>query len=56
MKEALGKHLGHLKTEDVLAFYEGLREQQAICYGSPPILSRITLRMYWFCWEMPMLR
>ena len=29
MKEALRKHLGHLKTEDVLAFYEGLREQQA---------------------------
>jgi hypothetical protein len=29
MKEALRKHHGHLKTKDVLAFDEGLAEQQA---------------------------
>lgn len=43
MKEALRKHHGHLKTKDVLAFDEGLAEQQApFVMVARPLLAALT--------------
>ena len=44
MKEALRKHHGHLKTKDVLAFDEGLAEQQApFVIVARPLLAAFTV-------------
>ena len=43
MKENLHKHHGHLKTKDVLAFDEGLAEQQApFVMVAHPLLAALT--------------